>query len=101
MKFVAVKCDRSVAIQRIIWARLAAYEELDKAAQSEIRALIADIADTSEEGRALFDVLVRAGRRRRSARGQRWSSGGCMRCGGSFTKEREEKKGKASTCAPL
>lgn len=59
MKFVAVKCDRSVAIQRIIWARLAAYEELDKAAQSEIRALIADIADTSEEGRALFDVLVR------------------------------------------
>lgn len=59
MKFVAVKCSHSVAMQRIIWAKLAAYSELCSADQSEIRALIADIAETAEEGRALFDILIR------------------------------------------
>ena len=52
-------CARSTGEQRYIWAALAIWRRLPEARREEIRGLIARIADTPAEGRALYDVLVR------------------------------------------
>ena len=60
MVFKTVKgCRRSGAEQRYIWALLEIWNALPAVRREEIRALIGQLAETSAEGRALFDVVVR------------------------------------------
>ena len=60
MKFKALKgCRRSPEEQRLIWSTLGAWRTLSPARQEEIRELIAALARSPLEGRALYDVLVR------------------------------------------
>ena len=60
MKYQRIReCGRSDPEQRYIWARLAVFSRLPAERQEEIRALIGELTDSPEEGRALFSVLVR------------------------------------------
>lgn len=59
MKFTAISsCRRSVREQKLIYACLEAYKIMPEDKQSEVKALIGDIAENAPEGRALFGVLV-------------------------------------------
>ena len=53
-------CRRSAEEQRYIWATLQIWQRLPYARRESIRSLIARVAQTPEEGRALYDVMVRA-----------------------------------------
>ena len=60
MEFKSIKdCRRPADEQRYIWATLRIWHRLPSVRRERIRALIGRIADTPEEGRALFDVTVR------------------------------------------
>ncbi len=60
MRFKALKgCRRPPEEQRLIWSYLGAWRTLSPARQETVRELIADIARSPLEGRALYDVLVR------------------------------------------
>ena len=60
MVFQTVRgCRRSEAEQRYIWALLEIWNALPAGRREEIRTLIGQLAETSAEGRALFDVAVR------------------------------------------
>ena len=52
-------CRRSAEEQRYIWATMQIWTRLSPAQREKIRALIGRIARTPEEGRALYDVVVR------------------------------------------
>lgn len=45
--------------QRYIWAAMEVWPKLSEERRTGYRALIGEIANTPEEGRALFEVLVR------------------------------------------
>lgn len=51
-------CERPAAEQRYIRSMLAVFGRLSPEKKEEIRALIARLCRTSEEGRALFGILV-------------------------------------------
>ena len=51
---------RTPSEQRYIWATLEIWKRLPEPRREELRQLIGAVADTPPEGRALFDVLVRA-----------------------------------------
>ena len=53
-------CHRTAAEQRYIWATLRIWQRLPPARREAIRSLIGRIARTPAEGRALYDVAVRA-----------------------------------------
>ena len=60
MKFCAIqKCHRSVGEQRYIWAAMQIWNKLPMTRREAVRTLIGNIARTPEEGRSLFDVMVR------------------------------------------
>lgn len=52
-------CKRSVKEQRYIWAALEIWNKLPEKRRAELRELIGNIADSAEESRALFEVLVK------------------------------------------
>ena len=52
-------CKRSVKEQRYIWAALEIWNKLPEKRRAELRELIGEIADSPEESRALFEVLVK------------------------------------------
>ena len=52
-------CKRSVKEQRYIWAALEIWNKLPDKRRADFRALIGEIADSPEESRALFEVLVK------------------------------------------
>ena len=63
MVFRQIKgCRRSAEEQRFIFSTLNIWKTLPEPRREEIRELIAQIAESPLEGRAMFDVLVR-GRR--------------------------------------
>ena len=45
--------------QRYIWAALEIWNRLPEQRRAGFRALIVEIADTTEEGRALFEILTK------------------------------------------
>lgn len=51
---------RTPSEQRYIWSTLEIWKRLPEPRRQELRGLIGEIADTAPEGRALYDVLVRA-----------------------------------------
>lgn len=60
MTFRAIKdCRRAPAEQRYIWSMLNIWDRLDLPRRETVRELIGRVTATPEEGRALFDVLVR------------------------------------------
>ena len=52
-------CRRPVREQKLIFAALEAYGSMPPHKKSEVRSLIGDIAADGNEGKALFDVLVK------------------------------------------
>ena len=55
---ILVSCGRPAAEQRYILAMLRVFAQLPPERREAVRALIACLAETPEEGRALFGVLV-------------------------------------------
>ena len=53
------RCRRSEGEQRFIWAALEIWNRLPERSRETARELIAQIAKTPPEGRALYDVLAR------------------------------------------
>ena len=59
-RFRAIRgCERSAVEQRYICSTLDIWRRLPMERRQEIRELIDRVAETPEEGRALYDVLVR------------------------------------------
>lgn len=52
-------CRRSVKEQRYIWAALEIWNKLPEQRRANWLELIGDVADSPEESRALFEVLVK------------------------------------------
>ena len=58
MGYRSLSCGRPAAEQRYILAMLRVFAQLPPERRETVRALIACLAETPEEGRALFGVLV-------------------------------------------
>ena len=58
MGYRSLSCGRPAAEQRYILAMLRVFAQLPPERREAVRALIACLAETPEEGRALFGVLV-------------------------------------------
>lgn len=58
MGYRSLSCGRPSAEQRYILAMLRVFAQLPPERREAVRALIACLAETPEEGRALFGVLV-------------------------------------------
>lgn len=52
-------CSRTPTEQRYIWASMEVFSRLPPERQETVRRLIEELAESPEEGRALFDVAVR------------------------------------------
>lgn len=60
MRFqVMRRCHRTASEQRYIWASMEVFSRLPLERREAVRSLIGELAETPEEGRALFDVAVR------------------------------------------
>lgn len=59
MERVYQRCRRTPSEQQYIRASMRIFTKLPAERQEAARQLIAELADTPEEGRALYDVLVR------------------------------------------
>ena len=59
MRFCAIRCGRTVGVQRYIWSALAVFPSLPEEKKKAVRATIEGVAESAEEGRALYDILVR------------------------------------------
>ena len=53
------RCRRTAAEQQYIWAAMRVWNRLPPQRREEVRALIGRIARTPEEGRTLYDMMVR------------------------------------------
>ena len=56
---VMARCRRTPAEQQYIWAAMRVWNKLPPQRREEVRALIGRIARTPEEGRTLYDMVVR------------------------------------------
>ena len=60
MRFqVMRRCRRTPSEQRYIWASMEVFNRLPLERREAARKLIGELAETPEEGRALFDMAVR------------------------------------------
>jgi len=53
------RCRRTAAEQQYIWATMRVWNKLPPRRREEVRELIGQIARTPEEGRTLYDMVVR------------------------------------------
>ena len=56
---ILARCKREAAVQRYVRASMKIYAKLPESRRIAIRELVADIAKTPAEGRALWDAAIR------------------------------------------